>query len=161
KPVDWMTAKDNPYFSRAIVNRVWGHYMGVGLIDPVDDMRASNPASNPELLDALARDFVEHRFDLKHLAKTILKSRVYGLSSLPTADNKHDKRNHARYHSRRMPPHVLLDAVSDVTGVPPSFRDYPDIKRAIRLPNEQGQSDFLDMFGRSHRTTPCECETSL
>jgi hypothetical protein len=161
KLVDWMTAKDNPYFARAIVNRIWGHYMGVGLIDPVDDMRASNPASNPELLDALARNFIEHRFDLKHLAKTIMKSRVYGLSSAPTADNKEDRRSYARYYSRRMPPHVLLDAVSDVTGVQPSFRDYPDIKRAVKLPNEQGASDFLDMFGRSRRTTPCECETSL
>jgi hypothetical protein len=156
-----MTAKDNPYFARAIVNRVWGHYMGVGIVDPVDDMRASNPASNPQLLDALARDFSDHKFDLKHLAKTIMKSRLYGLSSLPTADNKDDKRNYARYYGRRMPPHVLLDAVSTATGVATSFKDYPSVKRAIQLPNEQGQSDFLDMFGRSRRATPCECETSL
>ena len=161
KLVEWMTARDNPFFARAIVNRVWGHYLGVGLVDPVDDMRASNPASNPQLLDALARDFVEHKYDLKHLAKTILKSRVYGLSSLPTADNKDDKRNYARYYSRRMPPHVLLDAVTSVTGVGLSFKEYPTVKKAIQLPNEQGQSDFLDMFGRSRRATPCECETSL
>src|SRR6185295_4014334 len=109
---------------------------GVGLVDPVDDMRASNPASNPQLLDALARDFVAHKYDLKHLAKTILKSRVYGLSSLPTDNNKEDRRNYARYYSRRMPPHVLLDAVTSVTGVAPSFRDYPNIKKAVLLPNE-------------------------
>lgn len=161
KLVEWMTAPDNPFFARAIVNRIWGHYLGVGIVDPVDDMRASNPASNPQLLDALAKDFIEHKFDLKHLAKTILKSRVYSLSSLPTDANKEDKRNYARYYARRMPPHVLLDAVSSVTGVAPSFRDYPNIKKAVHLPNEQGQSDFLDMFGRSRRGTPCECETSL
>lgn len=161
KLVEWMTAPDNPYFARAIVNRIWGHYLGVGIVDPVDDMRASNPASNPPLLDALARDFVEHKFDLRHLAKTILKSRVYGLSSLPTDANKDHKRNYARYYARRLPPHVLLDAVASATGVAPSFRDYPDIKKAVKLPNEQGQSDFLDMFGRSRRATPCECETSL
>jgi hypothetical protein len=159
--VDWMTSPDNPYFARAICNRVWGHYMGVGIVDPVDDMRASNPPSNPRLLDALARDFVEHKFDLKHLVKTILSSRVYSLSSAPTDDNKADKRGYARYYSRRLSPHVLLDAVSSATGVPSSFKEYPDVKRAVQLPNEKVNNDFLDIFGRSERITPCECETSL
>lgn len=159
--VDWMTAPDNPYFARALCNRVWGHFMGVGLVDPVDDMRASNPPSNPQLLDALARDFVEHKFDLKHLIKTIMSSRVYGLSSAPTADNEADKRGYARYYARRLAPHVLLDAVSSATGVPSSFKEYPDVKRAIQLPNEKVNNDFLDIFGRSERITPCECETSL
>jgi Protein of unknown function (DUF1553)/Protein of unknown function (DUF1549) len=161
KLAEWMTASDNPYFARAICNRIWGHYLGVGLVDPVDDMRATNPPSNPELLDALARDFVEHKFDLKHLMKTILKSRVYGLSSAPTDDNRTDVRNYARFYSRRMEPHVLLDAISSATGVPTKFDDYPDVKKAILLPNEKARNDFLEVFGRSERTTPCECETSL
>lgn len=161
KLVEWLTARDNPFFARAIVNRIWAHYLGVGIVDPVDDMRASNPASNPQLLDALGRDFIEHKFDLKHLAKTILKSRVYGLSSLPTDDNRDDRRNYARYYARRLPPHVLLDAVASATGTTVAFKEYPAVKKAIQLPNEQAQSDFLDMFGRSRRTTPCECETSL
>jgi len=161
KLAEWLTAADNPYFARAICNRVWGHFLGVGLVDPVDDMRATNPPSNPELLDALSRDFVAHKFDLKHLMRTILKSRVYGLSSAPTDDNRADSRNYARYYSRRLQPHVLLDAISSATGVPQKFEDYQDVKKAILLPNEKVRSDFLEIFGRSERTTPCECETSL
>ncbi len=161
KLAEWLTAANNPYFAQAICNRVWGHYLGVGLVDPVDDMRATNPPSNPELLDALAKDFVEHQFDLKHLMKTILKSRVYGLSSAPTSDNRADTRNYARYYSRRLQPHVLLDSISSATGVPQKFEDYPEVKKAILLPNEKARSDFLEIFGRSERTTPCECETSL
>lgn len=161
KLAEWLTSSDNAYFARAICNRIWGHYLGVGLVDPVDDMRATNPPSNPELLDALARDFVAHKFDLKHLMRTILKSRVYGLSSAPTEDNRTDTRNYARYYSRRMQPYVLLDAISNATGVPEKFDDYPDVKKAILLPNEKARSDFLEIFGRSERTTPCECETSL
>ncbi|MCE9527575.1 MAG: DUF1549 and DUF1553 domain-containing protein [Planctomycetales bacterium] len=161
KLADWMAAPDNPYFARAICNRLVGHYLDVGLIDPVDDMRATNPASNPELLDRLAKDFVEHKFDLKHLAKLIMTSRVYSLSTNPTDANKLDTRNYARHYPRRLSPHVLMDAIAGVTGVPTKFVDYPEIKKAVLLPNEKGRSDFLDMFGRSSRDTPCECETSL
>ncbi len=161
KLAEWMTAPDNPFFARAISNRIWGHYMGVGLVEPVDDMRATNPPSNPELLDALARDLVDGKFDLKHLMKTILKSRAYGLSSVPTEDNAADGRNHARFYARRMAPHVLLDAISSATGTATKFDDYPDVKKAILLPNEDGRSDFLQIFGRSKRVTPCECETSI
>jgi hypothetical protein len=135
--------------------------MGVGLVDPVDDMRATNPPSNPELLAALSKDFIEHKFDLKHLAKTILKSRTYSLSSLPTEQNKADARNFARHYPKRMSPHVLLDAIASATNTPVKFDDYPEIKRAVLLPNEKARSEFLDMFGRSQRDTPCECETSL
>lgn len=161
KLAEWLTARDNPYFARAICNRVLGHYLGVGLVEQVDDMRATNPASNPELLEVIARDFVDHKFDLKHLMKTILKSRVYGLSSAPTESNRADTRNFARYFSRRLQPHVLLDSISSATKVPTKFEDYPDVKKAIHLSNEKGRSDFLEIFGRSERTTPCECETSL
>jgi hypothetical protein len=161
KLVDWMTAPDNPYFARAIVNRVWGHYMSVGLVDPVDDMRATNPPSNPELLDALAKDFIDHKFDLKSLHKSILKSRAYGLSSNPTDYNRADTRNYARHYPQRLSPHVLMDALSFATGTESKFDDFAEVKKAILLPSEKGRSDFLDMFGRSQRDTPCECETSL
>ena len=157
----WITAPENPYFARAICNRIWGHLMGIGFTDPVDDMRTTNPPTNPKLLDALAKDFVEHQFNLKHLMKTILKSRVYSLSSEPNADNRADTRNYARYFSRRLQPHVLLDAICSATGVPQKFDEYPNVKKAILLPNEKARNDFLDIFGRSERTTPCECETSL
>jgi hypothetical protein len=161
KLVDWMAAADNPYFAPALCNRLWGHYMGVGIVDPVDDMRATNPPSNPELLAALSKDFIEHKFDLKHLAKTILKSRTYSLSATPTEQNKADARNFARHYPKRMSPHVMLDAIASATGTTVKFDDYPDVKRAILLPNEKARSEFLDMFGRSQRDTPCECETSL
>lgn len=161
KLVDWMVAPENPYFARAICNRVWGHYFGVGLVDPVDDMRATNPPSNPQLLAALAQDFIEHKFDLKHLMQTVMKSRVYSLSSLPTERNVADKRNFARHYAERLPPHVLLDAICFATGTAARFDDYAEVQRAILLPNEKGRSDFLDMFGRSQRDTPCECETSV
>jgi hypothetical protein len=161
KLVDWMVAPENPYFSRAICNRVWGHFFGVGLVDPVDDMRATNPPSNPQLLDALAKDFIEHKFDLKHLMQTVMKSRIYGLSSSPNEQNAADKRNFARHYAERLPQHVLMDAICAATGTVAKFDDYAEVKRAILLPNEKGRSDFLDMFGRSHRDTPCECETSV
>src|SRR5205814_9705962 len=89
--VDWMAQPNNPYFARALVNRMWGHLMGRGLVDPVDDMRETNPPSNPELLDALAKDFIEHKFDVKHLLRTICNSRVYQLSSTPNEYNVHDR----------------------------------------------------------------------
>lgn len=161
KLAEWLTSPDNPYFAKAICNRIWGHFMGVGLVEPVDDMRVTNPPSNAELLDALTRDFVAHKYDLKHLMRTILKSRVYALSSAPTGDNRSDARNYARYYSRRLQPHVLLDALCSATAVPHKFDDYPEVKKAILLPNEKARSDFLEIFGRSERTTSCECETSL
>ncbi|HXT59986.1 MAG TPA: DUF1553 domain-containing protein, partial [Pirellulales bacterium] len=161
KLADWLVAKDNPYFARAICNRIWAHYMKRGLVEAVDDLRATNPPTNPALLDALAADFVEHGFDLKHLTKTVMKSRVYGLSAAPTAENAADRQNYARHYPQRLAPHVLLDAIAAATGVPESFKTFPEAKRAIQLPNEAEQSDFLDIFGRSRRDTPCVCETHV
>lgn len=159
KLVDWLVAKDNPYFARAISNRVWAHYMQRGLVEAVDDLRATNPATNSALLDALAADFVAHGFDLKHLTRTVMKSRVYALSSAPTPANAADRRHYARRYPRRLAPHVMMDAIAAATGVAPKFTTFPDAKRAIQLPNEMEQSDFLDIFGRSRRDTPCVCET--
>jgi hypothetical protein len=110
--VDWMARPDNPFFAKTLVNRMWGHFMGRGLVDPVDDMRETNPPSNPELLDALAQDFIDHKFDVRHIVRTIVTSRVYGLDSVPTDSNRHDRQNFARYYARRMIAEVLLDAAA-------------------------------------------------
>jgi hypothetical protein len=160
--VDWMVAKDNPFFARSVVNRYWAHFFGRGLVDPLDDMRVTNPPSNPELLDALAKDFVDNGFSLKHLVKTLTKSRTYQLSAQPNEFNKHDKRAYARYYPRRMGAEVLFDAVTQVTGSPTTFQGLPGDKhspnRAIMLPDESFASYFLDVFGRPQRISACECE---
>ena len=161
KLVDWMVAKDNPYFARAIANRIWAHYLKRGLVEAVDDQRATNPPTNPALLDALAADLREHGFDLKQLTKDVMRSRVYGLSSQPTAGNAADTQNYARHYPQRLSPHVLMDAIGAATGLPEKFHEFPEAKRAIELPNEAQQNDFLDIFGRSRRDTPCVCETRI
>jgi Protein of unknown function (DUF1549)/Protein of unknown function (DUF1553) len=158
--VDWMVQPDNPFFSRAIANRIWSHFLGVGLVEAVDDLRVTNPPSNPELLDALAKDLVDHKFDLKHLIRTITTSEVYALSSLPTQYNAKDRRNFARFFPKRMPAEVLSDAVDAVCGSTEKFSGFPLGTRAIDLPDEGVNSYFLDVFGRSQRESPCECERS-
>jgi hypothetical protein len=156
--VDWMASPDNPFFARAMANRLWGHFLGRGLVEPIDDMRATNPPSNPELLDALARDFVEHKFDIKHLIRTIMTSTAYQLSSEPTPGNVQDRQNYARAYPRRLPAEVMLDAIGQVTGVLEEFNGLPKGTRTIQLPDESIPSYFLDVFGRPQRETPCECE---
>jgi hypothetical protein len=158
KLVDWLAAPDNPFFARAISNRLWAHFMSRGLVDPVDDMRITNPPSNPELLDALAHDLVKHKFDLKHLIRTIMTSTTYQLSSEPTPENIHDQQNYARAYPRRLIAEVMLDAVNQVVGTQESFNGLPKGTRAIQLPDESVGSYFLDVFGRPSRETPCECE---
>jgi hypothetical protein len=162
KLVDWMVDPGNPFFARAVANRYWAHFFGRGIVDPLDDMRVTNPPSNPELLDALAKDLVEHRYSLKHLIRTICKSRTYQLSAVPNEFNKHDKQNYARYYPRRMSAEVLLDAVNQVADSPATFGGLPQDrhapKRAIMLPDESFQSYFLDVFGRPQRISACECE---
>jgi hypothetical protein len=162
KLVDWMVDGKNPFFARAVANRYWAHFFGRGIVDPLDDMRVTNPPSNPQLLDILAQELVEHRFSLKHLVRTICKSRTYQLSSVPNKFNKHDKQNFARYFPRRMSAEVLFDAVCQVTGSPSSFAGLPQDmhapRRAIMLPDESFASYFLDVFGRPQRISACECE---
>lgn len=160
KLVDWMTAPDNPYFSKALANRMWGRFMGEGLVNAVDDMRATNPASNPALLDALAKEFVDHKFDLKAVIKAIMKSQTYGLSSTPTPHNATDHQNYARYKPRRLPAEALFDAVCTATGMPEHYNGFPNGTRAIDLPDQAVNSYFLATFGRSERETACECERS-
>jgi hypothetical protein len=162
KLVDWMVDAHNPFFARAVANRYWAHFFGRGIVDPLDDMRVTNPPSNPQLLDALAKDLVEHKYSLKHLIGVICKSRTYQLSSTPNDFNKHDKQNYARYYPRRLSAEVLLDAVNQVTASPSSFGGLPQDryapKRAIMLPDESFASYFLDVFGRPQRISACECE---
>jgi hypothetical protein len=158
KLVDWMAAPDNPFFARALANRMWAHFMSRGLVEPVDDLRVTNPPSNPELLDALAQDFIKHKFDLKHLIRSIMTSSTYQLSSEPHAGNSHDKQSYARAYPRRLPAEVLLDAISTMTGVGENFGGLPKGTRAIQLPDEGVGSYFLDVFGRPTRESACECE---
>jgi hypothetical protein len=162
KLVDWMAQKDNPFFARAVANRYWSHFFGRGIVDPIDDMRVTNPPTNPELLDALAKELVDSKFSLKHLIKVIVKSRTYQLSSAPNDFNKHDKQSFARFYPRRMSAEVLYDAVSQVTNTPAAFGGLPTDKhspnKAIMLPDEAFQSYFLDVFGRPQRISACECE---
>lgn len=155
---EWMTSPDNPFVARTLANRVWAHFMGRGLVDPVDDMRDTNPANNEELLNALARDFVAHDFDLKHLMRTITSSRVYSLSSLPNQWNVRDTDNFSRAYRKRLSAEVLLDAVCDVTETEPVFDGSPPGTRAMQLWNNRLPSTFLDVFGRPERKTVCECE---
>jgi hypothetical protein len=162
KLVDWMVEAKNPFFAKAVVNRYWAHFFGRGIVDPLDDMRITNPPSNPELLDALAKEFVEHGYSLKHLIRTICKSRTYQLSAVPNEFNKHDKQNYARFYPQRLSAEVLFDAVCQVTDSPTSFNGLPQDrhapKRAIMLPDESYSSYFLDVFGRPQRISACECE---
>jgi hypothetical protein len=155
---DWIISPDNPYFARVQVNRVWADLMGRGLVEPVDDLRATNPPSNPALLEALAGDFRRQGYDLKKLLRTIMTSHVYGLSSLPAGGNAADGRNHSRHYRQRLRAEVLLDAVSDVTGVPESFAALPPGSRAMELWTARSRSVFLDSFGRPdpNQDPPCE-----
>ncbi|MEQ8791353.1 MAG: DUF1549 domain-containing protein [Pirellulaceae bacterium] len=157
---DWITADDNPYFAKNIANRYWSYFLGRGLVEPVDDLRATNPASHPELLDALAADLVAHDYDVKHLIRTICNSRIYQLASEVTPTRDQDGMFYTHHRYQRLPAAVLLDAVNQATGVTESFDGLPAGTRAISLPDPAIPSYFLDSFGRSVRANPCECATS-
>lgn len=160
----WMTSRDNPFFARTMVNRMWGHFLQRGIIHPIDDSRSTNPPSNPELLDFLARDFAESGYDVRHLIRVITNSQAYGLTSAPNESNRGDLQSYSRFYPRRMPAEVLLDGISQVLDVPTTFPGgpgtFPAGTRAIDLPDENVTSTFLDVFGRPARTTACECERS-
>ena len=160
KLVDWMAQPENPFFAKALVNRLWGHFLGRGLVDPVDDMRETNPPSNPELLDALARDFVKNKFDVKHMVRVICNSRVYQLSATPNGYNQHDQQNHARFYARRLIAEVLHDAIDQLTGNRTQFNKMSRQARAVDLPHEGFGSYFLDVFDRPPRSSACECARS-
>lgn len=154
----WMTSADNPFFARTMANRLWAHFMGRGIVHPIDDARSTNPPSNPELLDALAQDFVRSGFNVKHLIRSITTSYAYGLESAPHAGNAGDTQTFARFYPRRLTAEVLLDGVSQVLEVPTAFPGMPPGTRAIELPDENVAAHFLDVFGRPARMSACECE---
>lgn len=160
--VNWLTDTKNPFFARAVANRYWAHFFGRGIVDPLDDMRVTNPPSNPELLDALAQELVNNNYSLKSLIKTICKSRTYQLSSTPNEYNVTDKQSFARFYPRRLSAEVVYDAVNRVTNSPANFQGLPGDRlsphRAIMLPDESFASYFLDVFGRPQRISACECE---
>lgn len=163
KLAEWLTAKENPFFARNIVNRFWSYLMGRGMVEPVDDMRATNPPSNPDLLDALARDFAEHKFDLKHLLRTIMNSRAYQLSSAVTPGNAADGPNvhYTRYTVKRLTAEQLADALDFATGTREKYVGLPLGTRAIQLPDTKVRSFLLDVFGRPARQITCECERTM
>ena len=155
---EWLTRADNPFFAKAAVNRVWAAFFGRGMVEPVDDFRASNPAVNEPLLDALARDFQAQGYDWKHLMRTILASELYQLSATPNETNLRDTRNFARAYRRRLPAEAALDAVCDVTGVPERFEGCPPGTRAVGTWTFKIGSQFLDAFGRPNASTDAPCE---
>jgi hypothetical protein len=158
KLVAWMTDPKNEYFAGAMVNRLWRHFLGVGLVEPVDDLRATNPPTNPALWRALVSEFVGHRYDLKRLMRLILNSRTYQLSSTTRPTNETDSRFYSHYYARRLSAEVLLDALSESTGIPDAFPGYPLGVRGIQIPDPGLNSYFLSLFGRSERVTACACE---
>jgi hypothetical protein len=157
---DWMTSKDNQYFAKSYVNRLWGYLFGTGIIEPIDDIRAGNPATNPELLDALTKQFIENRFDVQDMFRTICKSRTYQLSISTDKWNEDDATNYSHATARRLPAEVLFDAIHRATGSQPKLPGVPAGFRAAQLPDAGISLPFLDDFGRPPRESACECERS-
>jgi hypothetical protein len=155
---DWLTQKDNPFFSKAVVNRVWANLLGSGMVEPIDDFRESNPSVNDALLEALAKDFAEHRFDLRHLVRTIMKSRTYQLTAQSVPLNKDDATYFSHAQPRRLTAEQLADAIAQVTGVPDKYAGYPAGTRATQLAGTKVRTEFLRTFGRPDRNLNCECE---
>lgn len=154
----WLTAKENPFFARSMTNRIWSYFFHRGIIDPVDDLRSTNPPINPDLLDALTQDFVEHQFDVRHLMRLIVTSETYQRSSLATKSNEHDDANFSHSIPRRLAAESLLDSLVQVTGVPENFPGAPAGFTARQLPDANIQSEFLKLFGKPQRMEACECE---
>lgn len=156
----WLTSKDNQYFAKSYVNRLWGYLFGRGIIEPIDDIRAGNPPTNPELLDALTRDFIASGFDMRHVLRTICRSRAYQHSVKSNRWNVDDELNYSRSIPRRLPAEVLFDAIHAVTGSTPRVPGAPSGFRAAELPDAGVSVPFLEDFGRPVRESACECERS-
>jgi hypothetical protein len=157
---DWMSRKDNPFFAHALVNRYWKHFFDRGIVEPEDDMRETNPPSNPELLNGLASNFIENKFDIKWLVRTICTSKTYQLSALPNDYNLKDKQNFSRYYPKRLTAEVLYDAFHQVTNTTQAYSGLPTGTRAIQLPDPSVGPYFLKVFGQPQGDTACECERS-
>jgi hypothetical protein len=159
---DWLTAPANPYFARSLVNRYWKHFFNRGVVDPEDDMRETNPPSNPELLEGLTDHFIKTGYDLKDFVRTLCRSQAYQLSAVPNAFNRGDKQNFSRFYPRRLTAEVLLDAVDQVTQSKTRFEGLPAGIHAVGLPDNSfnANSYFLTVFGRPEGSSACECERS-
>lgn len=159
----WMTEPSNPFFARMFVNRYWKHFFGRGIVDPEDDMRVTNPATHPELLDGLARHFVDSGYDMKAVIRLICNSRTYQLSSQPNQYNGTDRQNYSRYRPRRLSAEILLDAINVVTKSEDTFANQEPGTRAVALPDDQYTKDiyFLSVFGRPAMDSACECEATI
>ena len=155
---NWLTSAENRDFARSVANRYVAYLMGRGLVEPVDDMRATNPATNPELLEALADHFNQSGFNLKQLIRAIMVSRLYQLSSQPTEQNAADEKLYSHYKVKRIAAEPLLDAIDNVTGVQTKFKGLPLGTRAIELPDAEYPDYFLNTFGKPRRASVCECE---
>ncbi|QDT98583.1 DUF1549 and DUF1553 domain-containing protein [Gimesia aquarii] len=157
---NWISSPKNPFFAKMLVNRYWKHFFGRGLVEPEDDIRVTNPATHPALLNALADSFVKSNYDLKEVCRTICNSRTYQLSSFPNEHNKDDEQNYARYYPRRLTAEVMLDAMNDTAGAKNNFNHQPVGVRAVALPDDSAnlESFFLRVFGRPQMDTACECE---
>ena len=158
----WLTSPDNEYFAKSYVNRIWGYMTGTGIIEPIDDIRAGNPPSNPELLNWLTKEFTESGFDVRHLVKIITKSRTYQLSVKTNKWNEDDKINFSHAKARRLPAEVLFDSIYRVTGTVSKFPGVPEGTRAAQLPDSGVKlaDGFLGNLGRPARESACECERS-
>lgn len=154
----WLTSPDNPFFARSMANRIWSYFFNRGIIDPVDDLRTTNPPINPALLEALTKDFVEHRFDVRHLMRLIVTSQTYQRASTTNVTNAHDDANFSHFIPRRLPAETLLDSLAQATGVPENIAGAPAGFTASQLPDGDVQSDFLNLFGKPQRMEACECE---
>jgi hypothetical protein len=167
----WMTRPDNPLFARSQVNRIWYHLMGRGIVDPIDDFRATNPASHPALLDALTKEFVQSGFNLRHVIRLVMNSRAYQTASEPNDTNGRDELNYSHALVRRLTAEQMFDTLHQVTGVTPEFANFPAGTRAAELPGARLQGRrgrrtqlspdlFMNIFGKPPRLTTCECERS-
>jgi len=157
--VEWLTSKDNPFFARAIANRLWSYFLGRGIIEPVDDIRASNPPVNEALLEALTKDLTDHDFDLKHLMRTIVNSRAYQAGIQTNVWSDDDKVNFSHAMPRRLGAEELMDGISQAAGARPKFPEVPPDTKAEAFPDPHvGKDGFLDVFGRPARESSCECE---
>ena len=156
----WLSKPNNPFFAKALVNRYWKHFFSRGIVEPEDDMRATNPPTNPELLENLSRHFVESKFDLKNLIRTICKSKTYQLSAAPNAYNGIDKQNYSRFYPRRLTAEVLYDAFHQVSGVAENLTGVAVNGRALQLADGSNAPYFLKVFGQPEAETACECERS-
>jgi hypothetical protein len=155
---DWLTNPNNPFFAKAVANRIWGAFFGKGIVDPVDDFRITNPASNPALLDALGQEVIRDKFDLKALMRTIMRSHLYQLSTVPNDYNKADLRNFSRSYRRRLQAETMADAIDDITGVPTIYEGMPFRSRAMQTWCFKIESPTMDAFSRPNASSDCPCE---